>query len=86
MKSALSLSLLLFVSGSYAATEATYINPAPLDAKQIGQVSFFKAGSATQSEVIESLSKKSDALGGTHFVVTSLNAADTTYATANVYH
>ena len=84
MKSALSLSLLLFVSGSYAATEATYINP--VDAKQIGQVSFFKAGSATQSEVIESLSKKSDALGGTHFVVTSLNAADTTYATANVYH
>lgn len=85
MKNVLSLSLLLFISSGYAASEVTYLNPTPQGAVRIGEVSFFKAGSATQSEVIGSLSKKADSLGGTHFEISSLNSSDNTYATAIVY-
>ncbi|MEQ9832500.1 DUF1471 domain-containing protein [Pectobacterium versatile] len=85
MKTIIALSLLIPIFSSYAATEITYKEVLPLEAVRIGEVSFFQAGTATQSEVIDSLSKKTDAMGGTHFKVSSLNAENNTYATAIVY-
>ncbi|MDM8773761.1 DUF1471 domain-containing protein [Enterobacter kobei] len=82
MKSILVLALLFPIFSSYAATEITYNEPTPINAIRVGEINFFKTGSATQSEIINSLSKKADMIGGTHFVISSLRVQDNSYATA----
>ncbi|EKS6729925.1 MULTISPECIES: DUF1471 domain-containing protein [Enterobacteriaceae] len=85
MKKCLVLSLILSAINCYASTEATYKNPAPSSSVRIGSVSFFNSGSVTQSEIVNELSRKSDELGGSYFVITSLDVDNNSRATAVVY-